>query len=296
MKNKKIISILISVILILVLLVMTSCGASNKSMTDSRAPGMNSSEFAPSQNGVYKADDNVLSKPDGTSARMIAYSYYYSIKVDDVKIAHKAIVDALPKEGWVQGEDFSENYGEVTVRIATNQIDTFLNQIEGVGTLKSHNVSSTDYTDSYQNADERKQILETEKSRLVELYNNATVSDMIEINRRLAEIDMNLRSLNGELKNYEQLCDYSVVRVRIFSDKEYYGPTFGERFIEAISNGWNALGGVFFFLIRAIIVLVPIGLVVWLIVRSIIKYRKTHCVDRKIRKIKNQENNKDGNQ
>ena len=68
------------------------------------------------------------------------------------------------------------------------------------GHVKNYNKEATDISLQYQNTANRISSLKTERDRLVELYENASMSDMILINSRIAEIDLQLGELEGTNK------------------------------------------------------------------------------------------------
>ena len=60
--------------------------------------------------------------------------------------------------------------------------------------------------------------LESERARLVELFEDADMAEIIQINKRISEIDKELGELKGENAIYDSLIDYSEVKVSVYDE------------------------------------------------------------------------------
>ena len=106
-----------------------------------------------------------------------------------------------------------------------------------------------------------------------------SVSEMLEIEKRLTEVQAQLDSLTSQLKVYDNLVDYgtiylSVEEVEQYTEVQEKDPTMWQRistgFVSSVKNVWNFLKGVVVVLIVGLpyLALVAVaGIAVWLIIR-----------------------------
>ena len=132
----------------------------------------------------------------------------------------------------------------------------------------------------YTDMESRLKVLRTEEERLLAFMEEAkSVSEMLEIEKRLTEVQAQLDSLTSQLKVYDNLVDYgtiylSVEEVEQYTEVQEKDPTMWQRistgFVSSVKNVWNFLKGVVVVLIVGLpyLALVAVaGIAVWLIIR-----------------------------
>lgn len=176
-------------------------------------------------------------------------------------------------------------YGNLTIRIPAENLDEFLNNIAEISNITSKNYNVSDVTLQYVDVEARKESLNTQHKRLLELMEQAeTVEDIIALEERLSDIEYELDSAERQLRSYDNQVDYSTVYMDI-SEVERFTPTapktrlqeMGEGFVNSIYDAIDNILDFFVGLVVAlphIIVFLLIVLIIFLIVRAIIRKSK----------------------
>lgn len=126
-------------------------------------------------------------------------------------------------------------YAWLTLRIPADKLEGFVTVVSELGNVTSKNESVEDITLQYVDVEGRKQALETEQARLLELLERAeTMEDIIAIESRLSEVRYELQSYGSTLRTYDNQVNYSTVSIRI-SEVERVTPVIEKRtFLEEI--------------------------------------------------------------
>lgn len=111
---------------------------------------------------------------------------------------------------------------DLTLRIPAENLDTFLSAVSETCNVISQNESVEDVTLQYVDMKSRKEALETEQDRLLELLEQAeTVEDIITIESRLSEVRYQLESMESQLRTLDNQVSYSTVYLYIQEVKRY---------------------------------------------------------------------------
>lgn len=107
-------------------------------------------------------------------------------------------------------------YSNMTVRIPSDKLDGFVENVKESANVTYISESTEDITLKYVDTESRKIALETERDRLLELLEKAeTVEDIITIEGRLSEVRYQLESYASQLRTYDNQVDYSTVHINI---------------------------------------------------------------------------------
>ena len=107
-------------------------------------------------------------------------------------------------------------YSNMTVRIPSDKLDGFINEVKETANVTYISESTEDITLRYVDVESRKIALETERDRLLELLEKAeTVEDIITIEGRLSEVRYQLESYTSQLRTMDNQVDYSTVHINI---------------------------------------------------------------------------------
>ena len=107
-------------------------------------------------------------------------------------------------------------YSSLIVRIPSNKVDGFIENVQETANVTNISESTEDITLRYVDVESRKNALETEQSRLIELLEKAeTVEDIITIEGRLSEVRYQLESYASQLRTFDNQVDYSTVNINI---------------------------------------------------------------------------------
>lgn len=136
-------------------------------------------------------------------------------------------------------------HADLTIRIPAQQLDSFVEHVNGVSNVVSANESIDDVTLTYVDTEARLAALETEQARLLALMEKAeTLSDLLEIESRLTEVNYQLESAASQLKTLENQVSYATVHLYI-SEVQEYTPVAEKTTWQRISEGFlDSLEGI----------------------------------------------------
>lgn len=198
---------------ILICLMFVSCSASEENASDS-----------------IDKEESSSSIVDGDIDRKIVYNVDLDIETDNVK----KLRDSFAKKcdsmgGYVEYNNESYDEGElssvhVTYRIPTDQLDAFIDAIEGEGSVENKNVSLTDITTSYVNASAQKSALEERKTQLEKLLEEPGISagEKITVINEISSVNAELMEIQLLIDGYDSMVDYSTVEVYISESSTFW--------------------------------------------------------------------------
>lgn len=216
--------------LLMVSLLAAGCGSSDKFMATESA--MATEDYAVEEE---KAFDEMSSNSGAVNADIltVAQSNRKLIRTVDLEIQTKEFDTVLTSVqervqelgGYVEqssidsGSSYYSSYNRysyLTVRIPSDKLDGFLENVKETANVTNISESTEDITLRYVDAESRKIALETEQSRLLELLEKAeTVEDIITIESRLSEVRYQLESYTSQLRTFDNQVDYSTVHINI---------------------------------------------------------------------------------
>ena len=227
--------------------------------------------------------------------RKIIYTVSADISTKELNNTYKSIKNSLEADEWMDNENITSNMIILKIRVKSARLDAFVNSFSNYGEVGNYSKEAEDISLTYQNYSNRIASLEAERERLNELYEQASMYDMITINKRISEINLEIGTLNKELNKFDSLADYSVVNLRIYEQKIIKEPSFGGSIGKAFTGGWNAVVSLLKFLVIALsalvpflVIFIPVGGVAYFIVKHNKKKNKSKTIDNSINK-----NNKD---
>lgn len=101
---------------------------------------------------------------------------------------------------------------DMDVKIPADKLEKFIEEISLVGTVTSKTVSSDDITDSYIDVESRIKALETEEKTLLGILEKAeSLTDVIELQKRLSTVRTDLEAMKVKKQSYDNMVAYSEV-------------------------------------------------------------------------------------
>ncbi len=131
-----------------------------------------------------------------------------------------------------------------TLRIPVENLDSFLSDAGKLLNIVSNNSSATDVSSDYYDIEARLSVLETERAVLEKMLSESeSVSEMIEIEKRLYDVIYEIESNKTSLKVYDSKVAYSTVHLYL-NEVATLTPvaednSFGTRFKNAVSESFN---------------------------------------------------------
>ncbi|WP_288435899.1 DUF4349 domain-containing protein [uncultured Chryseobacterium sp.] len=232
-----------------------------------------SEKLLPDENGTDKEVYNP--KKTDTISKKIIKNGDMKIQVGDIKKAQNQVHELIKKNSaYIQKEEFQNTDMDdnltLIIRVPHKNFDALINSFsDGIGTVLSKNISSSDVTEEYTDT----AIKLANKKIYLEKYRDmlksaATTKDMLEIQENIRELEDEIDVAEGSLRFIDDRVNYSTLNLYLYKEKVRSSTTskigFGSRFMDSLTEGWNSfvsflLGMVslwpFFLLIPVIIVL-----------------------------------------
>ena len=201
-------------------LLFTACGASSKGQSSETAMDAEAEEViyentaaeapADKANSMLSDPLSQASMPDGLNLKLIwrANLSMETLEFDKTLQQVSALVSELG--GFIEsssssgGSDASGNYinqyASITARIPSKDLNGFISRLNDCGTITNQQLSSENISLEYADTEARKQALQTEYDRLLELMAQAeNIDTVIAIEARLSEVRLQLDSLSSQL-------------------------------------------------------------------------------------------------
>ena len=192
------------------------------------------------------------------------------------------------KGGWVSYS--SENTASggkrvayLTLRIPSDQLDTWLDGSGSLGRMISREESAADVSDSYYDTQSRLATQQALMARLQALMTDAaSLSDLLALESQIADTQYTIDSLQASLNSTDQQVNYATVSVTLreetsASDITDSEKTLWQRILSALETGVTAFADfaadVLVFLTAALPFILTLG-AVWLIIRLVRRRRK----------------------
>lgn len=205
------------------------------------------------------------------TTRKIYYTVNISLDCENVNNTIDIINSKVQElNGYMSNSTLEDDYGFVVFRVKTEKLDVFLDYLDSTFTssITRKSISSTDITTSYNKAQARLEVLNASRLAYLEALKKATtMADIIAINTRIEEIDSEILELDYELSSYDNLIDYSTIKVSLnMVEKDNF-----------FMNYLVYLGNVFKYIGIAILYLLPFGAIgggITLLVLKLDKHKK----------------------
>jgi hypothetical protein len=247
--------------------------------------------------------------------RKITFSASYSLETKSYDKDYAQINRLVAESGgYIANEEtvaypyeFENTQGRssyFTLKIPVGTYDSFLDNIAKIGEVANKSKSSEDLTAEYFDTEARIEMLQMRKNRLTGHIKNATkAADIVEFERELSDVLLELDQYEGNKRRLDQLVDYANVNVTLSElitpetiGKD--GQPLGDRASDAFLMSATGVGeflrdaAVFFAgAVPVIVLIVVILVIVWLIIkgvrRSRAKYYEAHPENRKVKQVYN---------
>jgi hypothetical protein len=197
-----------------------------------------------------------------------------SFETSDVVETRKQITGLLKRLGGYAEDDSERTYGSevrkeynISIRIPAKNFDAFLGTVSSTATkIDSRNIRIKDVTSQFIDIKTRldnKRLLE---SRYLQLLNKATkMSDLLQIEDKLAEIRSDIESTQSQLNYMSKQVAYSSLTITFYTkqaEQVAAGNGFSYKLKSALISGWESLQNLFFGLLSNWYLLLVIALLI----------------------------------
>lgn len=156
--------------------------------------------------------------------------------------------------------------GGITIRMPHNKYSSAIERIKDMGVVKSISASGQDVTQEYTDFESRLRNYEAQRDILLDLMEQSKkVSDSIEVQRELSNVQGEIEIIEGKMRYYDELVAFSTIEVYLY-EPEPIKTTSDWGFIEALKRGLRGAVTVFNYIIMVLIVTAPVWILAGIIV------------------------------
>jgi hypothetical protein len=210
---------------------------------------------------------------------------YLDMEVTDVAETVSQITAlATGKGGFIQSSEVQEradgtHFGSVVARVPSAEFETAMNEIKAFATVvQTESSSGQDVTEQFTDLQAQLRNAEAQEAELLELLNRAEdVEDVLAVQRELFQVRSTIESLEGRIQYLENVTTYSTISVSLSEEPTLRVPSKDFRPLDTIREASQALvalaqraiEGLIYLLIVGGGILIPLGLIIWGIVKLI---------------------------
>lgn len=270
---------------------LTGCGALGVSSGSPAAdPGIapDTGWEMPQEGGAESAEgSDAAGMPQAAvdEDRAVIVSGSVSMRAGDPLQIADAVSDAAEARGGTidrraegASTDFEPAWAMLTVRVPAAEVDGMLDALRGLAEVTTLDLGEEVVTNQVRDLQVRVDASRASVERLTELLATAADTEtLLEVEAQLTQRTSELESLLAEQRSLDELVAMSTLEVQIRSTG-VEGPTGTPSFWDGLVAGWLgflAWGATFLFglgqAMPALVILALIGLVVWLLVRRILR-------------------------
>ena len=243
------------------------------------SPSIADSDAGHTNDTANLAQADVATIPDAASQKKMVRTASLSIASTNFDVDQQALTTLTQTVGgYVESVSL---YGEAssrmdrivyfTLRIPSDQLDTFLTELGKIGRITSRSETATDMTTQYADTSMRLTTQQNKMTRLQELLKQATdTSDLLEIETAIADTQYQIDQLESSLRTIDRDVDHSSVSITLQEESAGETAQVTELTLwQRLSSGFTAsikglgefLQNLLVFLAMALPVLVPLTIV-----------------------------------
>ena len=233
--------------------------------------------------GAAAAPAPVAPARQSTSPGMVIRNGYASIEVDSLEVAVAAVRQLAATLGGHIG-NVAMNTGEYAVRSATIEIkvpsarfDEALTGLVPIGKVENSSSTAEDVGEEFVDVTARMTNARRLEERLVVLLATRTgkLEDVLAVERELARVREEIERYEGRLRFLRTRVATSTLTVTVHEPVPIVNPNPGTNIIgESVRNMWRNFVRLMALGIESLGVLIPVGIVGWVLVRMWRKFRR----------------------
>jgi hypothetical protein len=177
----------------------------------------------------YDMDNSAWTMTEEESQSRIIKSATVRMETDDFELDEAEINSVITaRGGYVENADVSSRtgrndrtvkLGSYTFRVPSETFDSTVDALRAIGKIVSVSVSSEDVTLTYRHTDSKLKAKLVEEERVLEIMRGATsIHDLLQLERRLSEINAEIEFLQTRLNNIDSLANYSRITLYLSED------------------------------------------------------------------------------
>ncbi len=259
----------LTIALVLAMLLAAGCAASPQTANESSSmPAEAPAASAPAYDSAGGVFEGAQSTADRGSDMEALYGGHKVIATYNLEMMtdafdeHYSLLTAKAEElgGYMQDGSVSGTkpvtyndsgrVASITFRIPADKAEQFMEFAGGTGTITHTSKSTQDVTLDYYDSETRLEVLKTQLERLKSiLVTTDNLADIVELEKAIAEVTIEIEQMTTQLRRYDDLIDYSTVYLNMYEERLVVGPAATQSIGERISKGFTSnLSGVGVFL------------------------------------------------
>ncbi|MCI5055735.1 MAG: DUF4349 domain-containing protein, partial [Flavobacteriales bacterium] len=154
--------------------------------------------------------------------------------------------------GFISAENVKSEYHErshfIQIKLTNDKFEDFINMLSnGVDSFDQKDIHVQDVTNDYFDLEARIASEKKIELRYQSLLNKAnTIKEIIELEELISKKRVLIESFEGKIKQMERQTALSTISITVYkpilhTEYTYIPPTFGEKFIKALGNGWSVV-------------------------------------------------------
>ena len=296
----------ISLVLLLLIGLLTGCGASSKDAAEVAAasPAATWAETAVEEEVLY--NESASTTDNGGTAMPENQKLIRTVYMDAETLSMNSLITWLDSRvtslgGYYEQKSIRRSgsrddgsyyqYADLTIRVPAENLDQFVSQVGEKANIISTSETTENVTLTYVSTQSRVEALETEQKRLLELLENAeTMEDLLIIEERLTDVRWELENYASQLRVLDNQVNYSTIYLSAWevdeptvTEERTVWQKIGDGFTKNAGNMWDGLVNFFIWLLTAIPYLVPLALI-GAVVLLVIKLGKKLKIKKKVKK------------
>lgn len=165
---------------------------------------------------------------------------------------------------------------KLVVRVPAMRFGAALDQIRGLASnLREENVAGQDVTEEFIDLEARIKTQRALELQFLEIMKQArTVSDAMEVQRQISDVRTDIEKLEGRKRFLENRASLSTITINLETPRHIAVNTsgFGRSLRDAVSESVDLGSGLLLFIVRFVIVMVPIAIFVLLPLGLVFRY------------------------
>ena len=244
--------------LLLTMTMLTGCGGSSFDSVNGMAEMGIAEPEAPAADNAIVSDSASISTSSGEilSEQKLIRQVRIEAETEDLETLLSALSEQVGSlGGYIEEQEvyngsryasYRYRSASLVVRIPAENLNSFVGEVRGLSNVVTFNESTDDVTLNYVATESRVAALQAEESRLLELMEKAeTMSDLLEIEKRLTEVRSDLESTTSQLRVLANKVSYATVyldlqQVEVYTEVEE--PTVWERITGGFSENLKDIG------------------------------------------------------
>ena len=165
---------------------------------------------------------------------------------------------------------------KLVVRVPSDRFGSALDQIRGLATtLREENVTGQDVTEEFIDLEARIRTQRALELQFLEIMKQARkVEDALEVQRQVADVRTDIEKLEGRRRFLENRASLSTIAVTLEGPRQIVvnTSTFGRNLRDAVAEGVDLGSAILLFLVRFVIIMVPVTVFVLLPLGMLFRY------------------------